>query len=95
MSNDIILDDELDLQIENGDFVIAASDMQHVDHILRAHKGEYKDHPQVGIGISKYLKTTGKELELKREIRIQLSYDGYKNPNIILENNAQVVKIEV
>lgn len=96
MSNrtDILLDEAYDLKIENGDFLIGDSDMQHVDHILLAHPGEYKEYPQVGVGLSKYVKTTGKEQSLKRSIRVQLNYDGYKNPRIKLSDNLKL-KVEV
>lgn len=83
---DILLTEDNDLRIENGDFVVGFADMQHVDHILKAHPGEYKEHPQIGVGVQKYLKTTGQEQKLKRELRIQLAYDGYNNPKISLSD---------
>jgi hypothetical protein len=91
---DILLDEDNDLKIVNGDFVIGPSDMQHVEHILVAHPGEYKEHPQVGIGIERYLKSTGQQQNLKREIRIQLAFDGYQNPDIELSENLKL-KIKV
>ncbi len=87
---DISLNEDNDLKIENGDFVIGLSDMQHVEHILVAHPGEYKEQPQLGIGIESYLKTTGKEQKLKRAIRVQLGFDGYKNPKIDLSDNLKL-----
>lgn len=36
MRQDILLDNNNDLQLHNGDFVIDNSDQQHVEHIVHA-----------------------------------------------------------
>jgi len=71
------IDNEYDLHIENGDFKIDESDLQHVLHILEANQGHYRQHPYVGVGIRKMLNgnITGNE---KRDITIQLNNDGYQ-----------------
>lgn len=46
---DFIIND--DLEIENGDLLIGLSDGQHQKHILIAEKGEYKQFPELGVGI--------------------------------------------
>ncbi|WP_271782228.1 oxidase [Aquimarina algiphila] len=80
---DIARDENNDIKIENGDFVIEASDQQHVQDIFKAHKGEYKQWPLVGFGASRYLKkTTLSKAEFLRDLKVQLKYDGYDNPNI-------------
>ena len=51
MRQDILLDSNNDLQLYNGDFVIDNSDQQHVEHIVHAQKGEYKNYPITGFGV--------------------------------------------
>lgn len=85
-----------DIVTKNGDFVVAASDLQHVEHILIAHPGHYKNAPWVGIGIEDYLNapTSGMARQrLEREIKLQLEADGAKNTIINLDNSLQNVQI--
>lgn len=73
--NDILLDDNDDLLIQNGDFVIGESEQQEVEAILRAYPGWYKQFPTVGVGIMDYL--NGPDFQkLQPKIQIQLQQDG-------------------
>lgn len=40
-----------DLELEQGDFLVGFSDELHQKHILIAEKGEYKQYPELGVGI--------------------------------------------
>lgn len=96
MSNrkDIALGADDDLQIVNGDFMIAPSDQQHVKDIFRACQGEYKEFPLLGFGAGKYLKKNNEKYSFLRELRQQLRYDGYHNVDITVEDFSKV-KIEI
>jgi hypothetical protein len=79
---DIILDDNMDLLIENGDFVIADSEEQVQQLILIATQGSFRGSPVTGIGIINYIKsqfTVGQIDKLRQKIKLQLQYDGYTN----------------
>jgi len=78
---DFKLDENNDLKIINGDFVIAESTLQHQEHILIAHKGEYKKHPEIGVGISDALLDENPRRVLT-QIRRNYEYDGMKVNNI-------------
>lgn len=94
MRKDLTLGTETgDLVFTNGDLAIGDSDEQNAQLILDAEKGEYKEHPQVGVGLHKYLKSTGREREMRREIAVQLELDGYDNANIETDNGT--IKIEL
>lgn len=96
MRQDILLDNTGDLDFHNGDFDIGQSDQQHIEHILEAQKGEYKASPLVGFGIVNYLKkSTRIKSDFKRDLKIQLEYDNYQNPNIDLSEGFENLKIEV
>ncbi len=92
---DILLDKDNDLFVEQGDFVIGHSDMQHIDHIISAQPGEYKNFPLLGFGVSKYLKTITTKTKFIRDLRVQLNYDDYSNPDIDLRNGFEKINIKV
>lgn len=90
MRKDILLDPTGDLVMENGDFVINVSDTQHIEHIITLTKGEFKEYPLLGVGAENYLKTNTDPIGFKRDVRVQLEYDGYKNANITLSENYEL-----
>lgn len=53
--NDVLLDDEFDLLIKNGDLVIGESTYQHQQLLLLAEKGEIREFPTRGVGIRTWL----------------------------------------
>jgi hypothetical protein len=77
-----------DLLIANGDFVIGISDEMHIEDTIKSDVGHYKENPQDGVGIDRYVKSTGQEQILARSIKIQLENDGYtvNNPKIDINN---------
>ena len=88
---DILLDSEGGLLIQNGDFVIGESSLQHQDHIIIAQKGEYKEHPEIGVGILTHLYNEN-PVEALSEIRRNLEYDGAKvNIVKIAENGNYLI----
>jgi hypothetical protein len=86
---DIILDENLDLVIENGDFKISNSDMQHIELICITDVGHWKQSPLLGVGIQKYIASSGQQDALKRAINIQLASDGYKVNQILLKGTNE------
>lgn len=92
---DILVSQQNEIIIENGDFVIGASDTQHVDHIVTATKGEYKMTPQLGFGVIEYIKSQTSKSRFKRDLREQLKYDQYLNPSIDLSNGFKQLEIKI
>ncbi len=72
--------------IENGDFVAAASDEQHINLIAQSNKGDFRFQPIVGCNLSEFINASGAnvQLELKQRIAAQLGNDGYKVKNLSL-----------
>ncbi|MEI7487044.1 MAG: hypothetical protein WCJ72_06470 [Chryseobacterium sp.] len=56
MRKDIVVDNNNEIIITDGDFSIGQSHQQHVQHIVDAFEGEYKASPLIGFGVEKYLK---------------------------------------
>lgn len=92
---DFLLDENGDLAIENGDFVIRDSKEQDVATLIMANKGEFKEFPLVGFGAINYVKSEVSEVEFKRDLKVQLEYVGFLNPTIDLSEGFENLKIEV
>ncbi len=71
-----------DIRISDGDFVVNKSDQQHIQHILKADKGQYYQHPLVGLGIRNFQAASINPDELKQQIKTQLKADNYDTEEI-------------
>jgi hypothetical protein len=84
---DIITDENGDLIILNGDFKVNESDSQHVEHIVIADKGQFRQFPLIGVGIKKTINGSVNPQRVKQQIKLQLESDGFNvrqievNPN--------------
>jgi len=92
MVKDIILKDDYDLLVENGDFVVDNSDPQHVQLIIITAQGEWKEHVLLGVGIESFINAPSSLQELSRLINIQLISDNYTvtKLNVISPTNIMV-----
>jgi len=91
-NKDFALDENGDLLIINGDFVIEDSSNQNIEDILNSYKGYYKEFPFLGVGIFSYIRSTGRVLEMKNLIKLQLESDGFRVNKI---NIIDLEKMEI
>ena len=75
MPKDILLDENLDLLIVDGDFVVGESTAQHQKILMLADKGEFKESPMRGVGALRFLEEARPD-NLLREIRQEFTIDG-------------------
>lgn len=94
MAKDILLDENGDLKIVNGDFVVGDSDNQEIENLLIATKGEFKEFPLVGGDISKILKSRSGQTAALKEIKYQLKNDGFDISDIKIEDDSINVNAE-
>ncbi|MHA3045993.1 oxidase [Riemerella anatipestifer] len=87
---DILLNDDNDLEIKDGDFLVGFSNKQHQKHILMANKGEYKEFPEVGVGIIQMI-ADDRYTELLIETKKQLEYDGMQIKDVSLQPNGKMI----
>jgi hypothetical protein len=91
MVYDLILDDNFDLNIRNGDLLIGESTYQNIQNILVADKGTYKQHPTIGANIkASNLGVLGNIV--KSKIRINLEADSLKVSEIKHVDNKLLIK---
>ena len=88
---DLLLDENLDLACVNGDFVFGESSKQHQELLLIAQKGEFKEFPLVGVGISDFLNEDADTSELIQIISKEFSVDGMNVTDVII--NGDQIKI--
>lgn len=95
MANDILIKN-FDVSFVGGDLDIGYSDEQHMEHILLARPGHFKQTPWIGIGIEDLLNapTNAKTVRvLERDIKLQLESDGAKKVSAKSDINLNL-KIE-
>jgi len=90
-AHDIRFTNDDDLFIgADGDFDITESDTRHVDDIIDAWIGHWKEFPLVGVGIQRRHAQSGGIQRISREIKIQLKSDGYNVKNIQFDADGGV-----
>lgn len=81
----ILLTDNGELQISvsrtpggliGGGLVVGDTDTQNVEHLIRAFRGEYKEHPATGGEIVRQANSIGTQ-NYRRYLQIQLEAEGY------------------
>ncbi|MDN3621352.1 hypothetical protein QWY81_17930 [Polaribacter undariae] len=88
MVQDFLLDENGDLRIANGDFVIGDSENQEIEALLVSMKGEFKEFPSVGADFQKLLKSRSGQTAALKEIKLQLRNDGFDVSNIEIDNES-------
>lgn len=76
MAKDILLDENGDLLIVNGDLVISDSLTQEVAILLQLNKGELKEDPVLGTDLMKRLHGNISKAELQQILKIQFARDN-------------------
>ena len=91
MAKDILLDEEDDLLIENGDFVVDASEEQEVGLILRTSQGDWRASPLTGFGVARRTRNEVNRPQFERELSSQLELDGFDDSQVTLATDGQLL----
>ena len=84
MYRDFSQDNNNDLLLANGDFILSDSDSMHIEDTIVAFPGWWKQFPADGVGIGYYSKSSGQEQVLARSVKLQLENDSYQVDNPIV-----------
>lgn len=90
MAQDILFDDNYNLGIEAGDFVIGESNLQNIHFIIKSHPSKWTQFPLLGFGESRLINGVF-DGRVKREIQLQLESDGYKATIKLEDNQLKVI----
>jgi len=89
---DILLDDDNNWKVENGDFVVGLSDEQHVGLLMVSAKGSYREAPAIGVDLTKWIGKQNNNISgLEREIMVQLEADGYKVTELKIDEQGEFI----
>lgn len=90
----ILIDDNGNLQVENGSLKTGNINYQRARLVIEMHKGEDKASPAKGFGISNYLKSTNKQNLFKTNIIKELKAEGL-NPEITYKNDNNLFEFDL
>ena len=77
-----------DIEFENGDYKIAESDGQHIEHILKANPGQFYQFPTLGAGVNSLKNSNISKLDLEQLIREHLLKDNFRINSINITGQA-------
>jgi hypothetical protein len=97
---DFELDDDFDLEIENGDFVIDETGDLDIELLLMTAPGNWKQNPLTGFGINNVINgplSVAQAREYERQIMLQLIADGFQvqTLDVIVGDNNQLQDINI
>jgi hypothetical protein len=93
--HDLVLNEDSDLTIANGDLVYGESTFQEQQLIISANKGDFKHIPQLGVEIYKYANSSGEDSTIKALIRENLLLDGLTVQSVDLEISKGQINLDV
>lgn len=76
MADDILLDENFDLIISDGDFAIGESELQEVANILKSVEGNFKANPLIGANMEQYIRQGDNKSKIEQRVRIALKRDN-------------------
>jgi hypothetical protein len=74
--SDILLDDDDDLHIVDGDFLVGDSITQEVANLLRLNQGELKFDPLLGPNLISLVNSSASLQEIERRVKLHLARDN-------------------
>lgn len=92
-AQDILSNNEGDLLINNNDFQYGLSDPQHIEDTIIATPLSWKQYPADGVSALYYLNSSGKQQQLQRAIKQQLTLDGYTNISATITTDNSTLNI--
>jgi hypothetical protein len=84
-----------DIQIISGDLMVEISDIQHVEHILKANLGQFYQYPDIGYGINKKLNGTFNPQSETANIKKALDNDSIQADQININASGDNFQVDV
>jgi hypothetical protein len=94
MRRDITLDNNNDLQIVDGDFLVSVSDEQNIELLLISCAGQWKQYPLVGANIKGDINGLFNDV-MKNTIKQQLVSDGYNSVTFKFDQSTANINIKL
>lgn len=91
---DIMINEAYDIAIESGDFVIGENLNQQVACLLAANKGDYKQSPDMGVGLDNYLLDDEDQTAMNREFRVQATKERLRVNSFQMRNGQLYLDVK-
>lgn len=88
---DFAIGEDLDLAFEDGDLVVEESTAQHINFVLIANKGDFRQFPLLGADIQRLLSDEANPNEVKADIQDELEKDGLRVHQINIKDKINIV----
>lgn len=92
-AKDLLLDDDWDLLISNGDLVIGESDQQHIALVVVTAPGHWKENPFLGFNAGMYLGSNSNPAEMKVNLQEQLKSDNAILEKLLVTDNGEIFSL--
>lgn len=66
-----------DLLTKGGDFIVEESEQQHIQDIVFSSRGDFRQFPLVGVGITSTLNSNENIDVIRKRVKNQLNYDNF------------------
>jgi hypothetical protein len=83
---DFYIDQNMDIQIANGDFIISDNNVQDYHCLLKTAPGEWRFDNRLGVNIKQYLGSKRADIYIKSNIEEQRRLTGLPRFNITIDN---------
>jgi hypothetical protein len=90
ISKDLLLDEDNNFILSNGDFAILQSDDQNIEAVLKAEKGQFYQFPLLGYGITTRIYGPFKKNEERKAIREALKRDNYNVVQLVINDGPEI-----
>lgn len=91
---DIGLNENDDLDFQNGDFTVIKSDYQHAEDILMSHLGHFKNLPTIGVNLPSETLSTSNNQRLRRLIKLHFTSDRYQVGEVVIKQDLNTKIVE-
>ena len=88
MTQDILLEDNYELKILNGDFFIGESEQQETNLILNLFPGNLFEYPACGVGVLNFLAGSEDVAFIKQLIVSQMKKDGFSLDSVDISGSS-------
>ena len=97
---DILLDEDGDIAVEDGDITVGYSTGQEAKFIIEDNNGDWKRQPLICVGINDYVKKTvtpSMARRLEKSIQINFSMDGKQlnEMSLMVDDSGKLLSVNI
>jgi hypothetical protein len=87
---DFLFDSDGDLGITNGDITTGYSDNQHLEDIMLSSWGQFRQYPDIGVGVERFFMGNFSNQYIRKEIRREIESDNFTITDLEIDGNLNI-----